>query len=263
MFKTDWIEHLHKFRERELAIAFKGIDKKFDRGLELGAGDGFQSKLLIKYIDNLIATDLNEERLPSSSEHSKIQYKVLDAEEVGSNFEENSFDVVFSSNLMEHLPNVRDCFVGIHKILKDDGIAIHIMPSPGWRFFGVLLHFPNKLAIGLNKIFKKEKGETKKGNNLKVNRSKKSRLNRFFIPKPHGISKNFIQEFFAFRKSKWISDFKASGFDIVKIGKGPVSSGYGFGWDGLRAILEKTGVATEYIYYVKKNPEFDSKIIEE
>ena len=260
MFKTNWIEHLHNFRERELAITFKDIDKKFNKGLELGAGDGFQSKLLIEYIDNLIATDLNEERLPSSSSDSKIEYKVLDAEEIGNHFEKNSFDIVFSSNLMEHLPNVRNCFTGIRKVLKDDGIAIHIMPSPSWRIFATVLHFPNKIANGLNKIFKREKGGLKKGNNLKVNRSKKSKLHQFFIPKPHGISRNFIVEIFAFQQSKWVSDFKSTGFQIVKISKGPVSSGCGFGWDSIRTILEKTGIATEYIYYVKKNPEFDSRV---
>ena len=253
MLKTNWIDHLHNFRERELAITFKEINSKFNKGLELGAGDGFQSKLLIKYINNLIATNLNKERLPSSSTHLNIQYKVLDAEELEKHFEENSFDIVFSSNLMEHLPNVRDCFVGIHKILKDDGIAIHIMPSPGWRFFATILHFPNKIANGISKIFRWEKRKLKKGNNLKLNRSERSKINKFFIPKPHGISRNSMVEFFAFRQSKWVSDFEATGFKIVKIKKGPVSSGYGFGWDSIRTILEKTGVATEYIYFVKKN----------
>ena len=253
MFKTNWIDHLHNFRKRELAMTFEGINRKFNEGLELGAGDGFQSKLLIKYIDNLIATDLNKERLPSSSTHLNIQYKVLDAEKIGKHFKENSFDIVYSSNLMEHLPNVRDCFLGIHKVLKDDGIAIHIMPSPWWRFFATVLHLPNKIANGLSNKFRTDKKKNKKGNNLKVNRAERSKINKLFIPKPHGISRNFLVEFFAFRQSKWVSDFEATGFKIIEIKKGPVSSGYGFGWDNIRTILEKTGVATELIYFVKKN----------
>jgi hypothetical protein len=62
-----------------------------------------------------------------------------------------------------------------------------------------------------------------------------------------------VVEFFAFRQSKWVSDFEATGFKIIEIKKGPVSSGYGFGWDNIRTIIEKTGVATELIYFVKKN----------
>lgn len=253
VFKTNWIDHLHKYRKRELAITFKEINRKFNKGLELGAGDGFQSKLLIKYIDNLISTDLNKYRLPSSSDDLKIQYKVLDAEKIGKHFKENSFDIVYSSNLMEHLPNVRDCFLGIHKVLKDDGIAIHIMPSPWWRFFQTVLHIPNKIIDLLSNILRTDKKKyKKKGNNLKVNSVGRSKISKLFIPQPHGISSNFVVEFFAFRQSKWVSDFEATGFKIIEIKKGPVSSGYGFGWDNVRTIIEKTGIATELIYVVKK-----------
>ena len=253
MFKTDWTEHLHQFRKRELDLAFKAVEyKTFKKGLELGAGDGFQSKLLVEYIDNLIATDLNEERLSLNSAIPKVKYKILDAEKVGDSFEKETFDIVYSSNLMEHLPNVRDCFRGIHKVLKTDGLVIHIMPSPGWRFFATLLHFPSKLVNILGRITGKVKTNKTKGNNLKVNRVKESKLKNFFIPKPHGISSNSISEFFAFRKSKWIKDFEATDFEIIKIEKGPVSSGYGFGWDNMRGILEKIGEATEYIYIAKK-----------
>lgn len=255
MIKTDWIQHLQKFRYRELEIAFKHLESNsFGKGLELGAGDGFQSKLLIQYIDHLIATDLNDERLSLNSTSTRIEYIILDAEEVKGSFAPGTFDIVYSSNLMEHLPNVRKCFKGIYNVLKDDGIALHIMPSPGWRFFATLLHFPNKFANILMRISNKTSTSTssKKGNNLKVKREKGSRVKNFFIPKPHGISSNFISEFFAFSKSKWIKDFEATDFEIVKIVKGPVSSGYGFGFDRIRKFLEKIGVATEYIYIVKK-----------
>ena len=252
MLKADWIEHLHKFRTRELEIVFKQIDKKFQKGLELGAGDGFQSQLLINYVDSLIATDLNGDRLPTKSNFPNIQYLVLDAEKVGSAFEPKSFDIVFSSNLMEHLPNVHNCFNGIHQILKDDGIAIHVMPSPNWRLFATILHFPNKLYNLLDVIFFGRKRKKGKGNNLKLNAKRQSRIKNFFIPKPHGISSNFISEFFAFRRKKWINDFEETNFKVLKIIPGPVSSGYGFGWDRLRMMLENLGIATEYIYFVQK-----------
>jgi SAM-dependent methyltransferase len=253
-FKADWVTHLHQFRRRELSMVFNEFDGKiFKSGLELGAGDGFQSKLLVQHIKSLISTDLNEDRLPKESDYPDIQYRVMDAEMIGESFDKESFDIVYSSNLMEHLPKVENCFLGIHKVLKDDGVAIHIMPSPGWRFFSTVLHIPNKIANFLSKMTSNKKSTTskQKGNNLKVDRNK-NRWVDHFIPKPHGISPNSFIEFFAFRKSYWLKKFEETGFDVIDVKKGPVSSGYGFGMDRVRKMLETCGVATEYIYYTKK-----------
>lgn len=252
MIKTDWIKHLHAFRKRELEIAFSEIGRKFSKGLELGAGDGYQSQLLSNHVDELIATDLNEDRLPNMSNTSNIKFLVCDAEKVGTVFEESSFDLVFSSNLMEHLPDVNSCFNGIHKVLKDDGIVIHIMPSPSWRFFATCLHIPNKMVNIIERVIFKKGTHLSKGNNLKTKTKQRSSLFRLLVPKPHGVSKNFITELWDFRKGRWQREFHLTGFEIIVIKKGPVSSGYGFGLDKLRRILENIGVATELIYIARK-----------
>jgi SAM-dependent methyltransferase len=253
-FKADWTSHLHHFREREFKIVFEELsDRKFYKTLELGAGDGFQSKLLKTLSDELIATDFNKDRLPDNSDQKGIKFILLDAELVAKHFHPRTFDLVYSSNLMEHLPNVESAFLGIRQVLKDDGLVIHIMPTPWWRFFATLLHFPNKFFNILNRIFSKEfnKKKIRKGNNLK-SQEKRNKYIDFLIPKPHGVSSNSFSEFFAFRKSKWENLFIKTGYDIIKIKAGPVSSGYGFGWDRIRKLLEDLGIATEYIYYAKK-----------
>ena len=42
----------------------------------------------------------------------KIKYQSCDAEKIGQIFEENKFDLIFSSNMMEHLPDPNSCLDG-------------------------------------------------------------------------------------------------------------------------------------------------------
>ena len=62
-------------------------------------------------------------------------------------FGEKSFDIVFSSNLLEHLPDPSVVLRGVHRLLKDDGITVHIMPGPFWKLCQMALYHPaNGLA---------------------------------------------------------------------------------------------------------------------
>ena len=252
MIKVDWITHLHACRKRELEIAFANIGRKFNRGLELGAGDGYQSQLLLERVVKLTATDLNSNRLPSKMNTSNIQYVVCDAERIGSTFENKSFDLIYSSNLLEHLPDVQSCLTGIHHLLEDDGVTINIMPSPGWRLFATVLHLPNKVVNIIDRWIFNNAVNNSNGNNLKVKNIKRSAFYNLLIPKAHGVSSNFIIEFWHFRKNRWKKEFECAGFELVDIIKGPVSSGYGFGFDKARQTFEKLGIATEYIYIARK-----------
>jgi len=48
-------------------------------------------------------------------------------------FEDHAFDIVFSSNVLEHIPHVVEFQKEIQRVLKPDGIAIHVLPSSSWR----------------------------------------------------------------------------------------------------------------------------------
>jgi Methylase involved in ubiquinone/menaquinone biosynthesis len=149
--KTEWLPWLHNYRERELYLIFsKCPEKLFKKGLELGAGDGFQSTLLTKYFSKLISTDYNPNILRKESTES-IEYHICDAEEVDKMFGKKEFDFVFSSNLLEHLPNPHRALRGIYEVLKDDGVTIHVMPSPFWKLCHLSLYIPNMCVRALEK----------------------------------------------------------------------------------------------------------------
>ena len=56
-----WKKYLHSIRREEIDIAFSSFrEKEFQNGLELGAGEGYQSTMLINYCNKLICTELND-----------------------------------------------------------------------------------------------------------------------------------------------------------------------------------------------------------
>ena len=103
--------------------------KAFRRGLELGAGDAFQSSLLAHYVDFLVVTDFSDQILEHEDTPQRV-HRVCDAEQVDEAFAAGEFDLVFSSNMMEHVPRPQRVLAGVQRVLSDDGIAIHVMPSP-------------------------------------------------------------------------------------------------------------------------------------
>ena len=169
---------LHALRNNEIEI-IKDLFLKCDNKsiLELGCGDGFQSKLLKNYFHKIISTDLNENRMNFELANQGITLKVLDAELVGENYPKESFDFVFSSNMLEHIPDYNKCLKGIKHILKNDGIAIIILPNTLWRLSGIIFHYPYKLRNLYFKILGKRKSKNESiGNNIKT--SKKAHITK-------------------------------------------------------------------------------------
>ena len=65
--RTQWESNLQNLRDREMEIVFSYLgNRRFLSALEIGAGNGYQSKKLINICDQLIATDMNFERLNSA-----------------------------------------------------------------------------------------------------------------------------------------------------------------------------------------------------
>lgn len=254
--KTDWQNYLHNLRFKEIQLIKKYLDQNYEKILEIGAGDGYQSQLLKDYCKELYCTELNEFRLKKSD--PEINYLICDAENLEKYFSPNTFDLIFSSNLFEHLPNPELALRGIKKILKADGLSINIMPNPFFALSIILLHYPNLLITKfeklVNRIISKEKNLVNRHsmeNNIKVKRNNSWLRKLLILPKPHGISDSFFAEARRFSKRAWIKLIKKEGFEVEKIIKGPVYSGYGFGLKPITKFLEFFGITSEYIYILK------------
>lgn len=228
----------------------------FALGLELGAGDGFQSGLLARYVADLVVTDYRP-ALAEMPDRPGLTYRMCDAERVDEIFGVQQFDLVFSSNMLEHLPNPGRALAGMNRILKDDGIAVHLVPSPFWKLSQMAGFYPNAIISRLDRW--RDRSSAQSGgsqqawdNNPKVTGRRYNYLRRLLWPAPHGVSMSNLAEFTAFSPARWREAFTHAGFRVAAVWRGPVSSGYGFGLDGLRTRLERLGLASEYVYITAK-----------
>ena len=258
-FKPDWALYLNDIRTIGITKAFHNVPKKtFKEALELGAGNGFQSSLLTIYCNLLVSTEINDERL-EIKDIKNVNYQICDALKIKDFFEEKKFDLIYSSNMLEHITEQEKVLQGCMHCLKDDGIIIHTMPSVFWKICQLFFFYPNlflnAIASIKRKILNKQRTPVKKntkGNNFDIKNQKKTKWKEKFIPPIHGVSRTHLGEFMAFRKKHWISVFEKADFNIINIRKGAVASGYGFGLNKFRALIDKLGLTSEYIYIAEK-----------
>lgn len=227
----------------------------FARALELGAGAGFQSRLLAHYAADLVATDYRP--VPAGwSDRPGLTYRVCDAERVDKIFDAQQFDLIFSSNMLEHLPDPGRALNGMRSVLRNNGVLVHLIPSPFWKLSQMLGFYPNAIISRIDRLGlrggPKHPSEASWENNPKVADRHYRYLRRLLWPTPHGVSRSNLAEFAAFSPSRWRSTFARAGFEVVAVRRGPISSGYGFGLDSLRALLERLGLTSEYIYIAHK-----------
>ena len=252
----DWSTYLHTIRKREIDVIFSGCPPRaFPAALELGAGDGYQSKLLQAYVDRLVVTDWDV-TLILNRRSDCVEVRRCDAEAVAEAFPAAEFDLVFSSNVLEHVPNPGAALRSVHMVLRDGGVTVHVMPSPFWKLCNFGLFFPSLIVRGLRHLTRRltpENGESVHAlpNNPKMPSNGTAWSQRVW-PGPHGAYRGHLEEFWAYRKARWVHEFQRAGFRMVRILRGPVCSGYGLGWERLRRMLERAGLTSEYVYVATK-----------
>jgi len=252
----DWSTNLHATRKREIELIFNGCPPRvFPAALELGAGDGYQSTLLEAYVDRLVLTDMDVRRI-LGRRSDRVTVRQCEAEAVGEAFPAAEFDLVFSSNVLDDVPNHGLALRSIHKVLRDDGVTVHVIPSPFWKLCSFGLFFPLLIPRGLRYLARRTslgngKSALEFPNNPRMPSNGTSWGQRLW-PLPVGPYRGHLDEFWANRKARWVHEFQRAGFRVVRILKGPVCSGHGLGWERLRRTLERSGLTGEYVYLATK-----------
>lgn len=125
------------------------------RALDLGCGP---TSIILKDKQNFYGVDINEmvvERLKSQN------YNVFLESVTKTHFEDNFFDVVHSSNVIEHLDpeNARSMIIEGKRILKHEGRMIIISPMPKtvWNTFGHIKPYPPQ---SIKKLFRDDSYES-------------------------------------------------------------------------------------------------------
>ena len=57
-------------------------------------------------------------------------------------YDDNSFDLVYSTSVLEHAQNTRECFYEIRRVLKPGGVSFHVYPGKWYIACGAAQYVP-------------------------------------------------------------------------------------------------------------------------
>lgn len=186
--------------------------------LELGCGIGYQSAMLASISKSVVATDLPNESVadhaPGMDAAAKLHKQLAidnvklvpcSAEELP--FEDDSMDMVFSSHVLEHIPNQQKALEEIYRVLKPGGYHVCIVPvrfEKLYAFISFYSYLIKASLIRLKKLFVKSKSTTS-ADSMTMNKKDNAHsiLRSFPFPPPHGYSNHFLAEWKEWGCSTW------------------------------------------------------------
>ena len=223
----DKIEWVNKLRRSELDLVIPFLIKRA-KILEIGAGTGYQANILRELGYNVVPIDLALDLRTSAhsrlhAEYSKLNIVEYDGENIP--FPDSHFDVVFSSNVLEHIDNLEKIQDETKRVLKPGGIAIHVLTTPSWRFWTSLTNYVYIMRLLTNymgNIFYKTNNalsplyEKNEFNKKIGNYGLKRKIIRLLIPPMQGVRGNVLTEMFYFSRFFWLPFFARTGWNVEK-----------------------------------------------
>ncbi len=189
------------------------------RVLELGGGNGYQASLLRSWGCDVASIDI----APGDA----CVFPVQQYDGANIPFGDDTFDVVFSSNVLEHIEDLSGILAEIKRVLKPNGVAVHVLPSPVWR--GVT--HVERYAVWLRDRFPSSTVASRGPDAAARCEEKGGAMGfamRATLGEPHGEYSSALAEVYYYSSFRWTRTFRENGFDIESVDGGPLFySGFG------------------------------------
>jgi ubiquinone/menaquinone biosynthesis C-methylase UbiE len=140
---------------REVLESLRTQESCLERVLHLGTGEGDYDRTIQSYAGKLVSCDINRRDIEFArqlnSDLPQIEYKLEDAQSLS--FQDSSFDLVISIDVLEHVEDSQAMVKEIDRVLKPGGLAIISFPSLDFPFTydplnRVLARFGTHLPVG-------------------------------------------------------------------------------------------------------------------
>lgn len=180
--------------------------------LEIGAGAGWQAKRFHEDGYDVEAIDIDTSRYKNERIWPVIEY---DGRHLP--FPDASFDIVYSSSVLEHIIELEDYQSEIQRVLKPGGKAIHVVPGTTWRLWTTIAHYPYLLKLMFRKLValfggSKESEAKKTDIHGVVKRRWFDVSRRLLYSVRHGERGNVITEMYYFSPLYWSAMFTRNGW---------------------------------------------------
>ena len=204
-------EATHRMRSFELNEIIQFLPKNAVT-LEIGAGDGWQAKQLSEHCANVYAVDV-EHSHNSADLHFAVQ--LYDSQNLP--FESHLFDVIYSSNVLEHVVDLEKLQSEMSRVLKPGGIAIHCVPSATWRLWTSLGHFIYIVKLVFKLFYLRFiRAEQLEATSTRIKNTRwLSLLKLIFISPRHGERGSMLSEIILFSRRHWLTLFATSDWALL------------------------------------------------
>ncbi len=107
---------------------------KGERILDMGCGRGFYVRKVEEYTEGVIGVDISE-----SSLRDAVTSKVRYGDVTSLDFEADSFDKIYSLHTIEHIPDLKQFFSEMARVLRPEGRAVIVYPWEPFRGLQAML----------------------------------------------------------------------------------------------------------------------------
>lgn len=205
------IEFLQVIREFE----YGKILHRFSPGshiLEIGGGTGYQAKCLAQDGFSVVSIDI-----PDSNYADLLEFPVQSYDGRNIPFPDASFDIVFSSNVLEHVQDLPRLHSEIRRVLKPGGYCVHLMPTGIWRFWSNISHYMDlgqRLLLLAPRLIPGSLSMPALSDAINVFRLMASTAKHFAIVPRHGETGNALSEIVTFSMHHWLNHFRCQNYVV-------------------------------------------------
>ncbi|HVR60875.1 MAG TPA: class I SAM-dependent methyltransferase, partial [Polyangia bacterium] len=207
------VEFLNRIRTFETARIAAHLQPGA-RILEIGAGTGRQALDLAARGFSVDAIEIQASNYAGDRLFPITEY---DGRHIP--FPDATFDIVFSSNVLEHVTDLPQLHAEIRRTLRRGGYCVHVLPTHAWRFWTTLSAFP----VGFQKAARLSLSLARRARSLPrkivgLLAAPFVALGYIFGPfvqGRHGERGNVFSELWLFHPRWWRANFRANGFEII------------------------------------------------
>lgn len=209
---TDADTHLRAIRRYE----FERVREWFRPGmrvLELGGGSGYQASLIAGTGAEVRSLDI-----PGREGGGDPYWDVEDYDGLHVDAPDGSFDVVFTSNVLEHISKLDETMAELRRVLRPGGVAIHVLPSASWRLW---MNLAQPIAVARSLVRSMAAAPASPATVPSERSTRRAAgprllnaLRSAFIAEPHGEYPSALSELWYFSRFRWRAYFGSRGWRV-------------------------------------------------
>lgn len=180
--------------------------------LEIGGGTGAQARELTALGYHVVSVDL-----PASGYAQDRVFPIIDYDGRRLPFRDAAFDIVLSSNVLEHVQDLDAAFAEFDRVLKPGGYGVHIMPTGAWRLWTNLANYVEllqRLGPLTVQLLPRGVGRQEARRLLYSARECAKLVLIYARPPRHGEQGNALTEIWTFSRQWWLKHLASRGYAV-------------------------------------------------